>query len=141
MPDSTPFDDVTVVRVRRTEIEIEARWWKVRVVPKDYEDRQRLLWELALRCNAAVERGIDEAAAEARAKARPLVPAPRAKPSASPDAPVALAPPADPSRLTDLDRAMTGLGSALAGPMTPRNPAPPRKSGLGVGLFPAPPEG
>ena len=33
-----------------------------------------------------------------------------------------------------------GLASALAGPMDRGNPAPPRKSGLGVGLFVAPPD-
>lgn len=115
--------DVVAVRVRPAWIEIATAERSVRVIPNSYEDRQRLLWELAVRCNDAVERGIDEVATEAREKA----------------------PPPPPTKFEDgidptgLDRAATGLGSALAGPMTPRNPAPPRKSGLGVGLFPAPP--
>ncbi len=118
-----PTADVHAVRVRPAWIEIATADRRVRVVPSSYQDRQRLLWELALRCNAAVERGIDEAAAEASAKAESSVPS-RIEDGIDP---------------TGMGGATTGLGSALAGPMTPRNPAPPRKSGLGVGLFPAPP--
>jgi len=107
--------DVSAVRVRATWIEIESGTLKFRVVPRSYADRERLLYELAVRCNDAMERGIDESAGPARKPASP-------------------APPGD---VEDLDRRMTGSGlaSALAGPMDRGNPAPPRKSGLGNGLF------
>jgi len=131
VPDVIPFADVATVRVRSAWIEVETRLWKFRVVPASYEDRQRLLWEFALRCNAAMERGIDEAAGAERTLATALKP--------SPAAPRADEPPPAATRSGDtdsLDRGMSSLGSALAGPAQRRNPAPPRKSGLGNGLFP-----
>jgi len=124
--------DVTAIRVRSTWIEIEAPGTRVRLVPRSYADRERLLWELAVRCNAAMERGIDEAANSERTMAAALKPAPVA--TAPHDAPRPA--PTDPADLDGLDRGMSSLGSALAGPAQRRNPAPPRKSGLGNGLFP-----
>ena len=58
----------------------------------------------------------------------------RTKPGSAPPAAV-------PAPSEDAARPATGLalGSALAGPMESGNPAPPRKSGLGVGLFVPPP--
>lgn len=120
-----PLADVVAIRVRSSWIEIAAADQRVRVVPRSYEDRQRLLFELAVRCNDAVERGIDEDAAAARAAPPATAHAPRFREGLDP---------------TGLDRAATGLGSALAGPDAPLNPAPPRRSGLGVGLFPGTPE-
>jgi hypothetical protein len=111
--------EVVAIRVRPSWIEIESKDRRFRVVPRSYADRERLLWELAYRRADAFE-----FAAEApRGAATP------SSASATDD-------------VADLDRRMTGsgLGSALAGPMTPTNPAPPRKSGLGVGLFVPPPE-
>jgi hypothetical protein len=112
--------DVTAVRVRATGIDVETARETLILFPASYADRQRLLWELAVRCPDAMERGLDEAAA------------PPARP-----APSAAAPPAEGEHA----RGPSGLalGSALAGPMDRANPAPPRKSGLGVGLFVPPP--
>jgi hypothetical protein len=115
------FVGVDIVRVHASWIEIVSLDESVRVVPRSYADRERLLWELAVRWPDAIHRGIDE------------IPAP---PASTP------APPAAPGDVEHLDRRMTGSGlaSALAGPMDRGNPAPPRKSGLGNGLFVAPPE-
>jgi hypothetical protein len=109
--------DVVAIHVRPTWIEFVTTDRRFRVVPRSYADRERLLFELAVRCNQAMERGIEESAS----------PAPT--------------PPAPPGDVEDLDRRMTGSGlaSALAGPMDRGNPAPPRKSGLGNGLFVAGP--
>jgi hypothetical protein len=116
---SEPWSDVLAIRVRPVWIEIETKRRRVRVVPSSYAERERLLWELAYRRADAFE-----FAAEKPAGAAPA--------STAADEDVA-----------DLDRRMTGsgLGSALAGPMDGGNPAPPRKSGLGVGLFAPPPGG
>ncbi len=97
------FARIDVIHVRPTWIEFVSGAESVRVVPKSYADRERLLWELAVRFNDAMERGI---------------------PTADPDAIVS---------------GGSGLASALAGPMDRGNPAPPRNSGLGNGLFVAPP--
>jgi hypothetical protein len=118
-PVSVPLTDVATIRVRASAIDVETPRAVLMLFPGSYADRQRLLWELAVRCPDAMERGIDESAATAR----PAPPA--AAPLASDD------PPRGPSGLA--------LGSALAGPMERGNRAPPRKSGLGVGLFVPPP--
>jgi hypothetical protein len=126
--------DVTAIRVRSTWIEIESTAGRLRLVPRSYADRERLLWELAVRCNAAMERGIDEAAGAERARTEALKPAPAA--TVSHDAPRPAS--TDSANLDGLDRGMSSLGSALAGPARRPNPAPPRKSGLGNGLFVVP---
>jgi hypothetical protein len=112
--------DVTVVRVRATGIDVETARATLILTPASYADRQRLLWELAVRCPDAMERGLDESAPP------PARPAPPAWAPPTPDEH-----PSGPSGLA--------LGSTLAGPMDRANPAPPRKSGLGVGLFVPPP--
>jgi len=104
------LDDVTMVRVQRSWIEIDSRDVTMQIKPRDYADRERLLFELAVRCNDAMERGLPS---------EPHAPAP-ATASADPDA---------------IASGGSGLASALAGPMDRGNPAPPRKSGLGNGLF------
>jgi hypothetical protein len=134
VPDVMPFADIATVRVHSAWIEAETRLWTFRVVPVTYEDRQRLLWELALNCNAAMERGIDEAAGAERAQSAALKPAPVT--SQADDLPRAAA--TESANLDGLDRGMSSLGSALAGPAQRPNPAPPRKSGLGNGLFVVP---
>jgi hypothetical protein len=114
------FADVTSVRVRRSGIDVRSRGADLTLFPGSFADRERLLWELAVRCPDAMERGLDESAPP---PARPAPPA--SAPPASDEHP------SGPSGLA--------LGSTLAGPMDRGNPAPPRKSGLGVGLFPPPP--
>jgi hypothetical protein len=109
-----PLAEIESIRVRATSIEIHHPEHVLKIRPTSYADRQRLEFELAYRCNDAMERGIDQTAAP------PLAPSP------------APAPPPD-------ERVVTGLGSALAPPPKTSTPAPPRKSGLGVGLFPMPP--
>jgi hypothetical protein len=114
------FVGIDVVHVHASWIEIVSGNESVRVVPRSYADRERMLWELAVRWPDALNRGIDAIAAH------PAAPA-----DVSPAAPV---------DVDDLDRRMTGSGlaSALAGPMNRANPAPPRNSGLGNGLFVVP---
>jgi hypothetical protein len=137
--DSLPDDlriaarDVTAIRVRSTWIEIESTGARLRLVPRSYADRERLLWELAVRCNDAMERGIDEAAGAERTLATALKPSP-----AAPRADEPLAAATRSGDTDSLDRGMSSLGSALAGPANRPNPAPPRKSGLGNGLFVVP---
>ena len=114
------FDGVDVVHVHASWIEIISGDESVRVVPRSYADRERMLWELAFRWSAAVDRGIDETPQ--------AVPHPVAIPSAT-------------TAAVDVPHPVAsglGLASALAGPMDRGNPAPPRKSGLGNGLFVAP---
>lgn len=113
--------DVTAVRVRASAIDVETAGETLMLFPASYADRQRLLWELAVRCPDALERGMDEQTADAKTA-----------PAAPSDARVST---------EDSDRRPSdlALGSALAGPMDSGNPAPPRKSGLGVGLFVPPP--
>jgi hypothetical protein len=120
VPDVIPFADVTTVRVHSPSVEIETRLWTFRVFTSSYDDRQRLLWELALRCNAAMERGLDETA-----------------PAAPPGAPASAERTA--AHADEFGGGVAGIGSALAPPPKTSTPAPPRKSGLGVGLFPLPP--
>jgi len=117
---SCDFAGVDVVRVHASWIEIVRGDESVRVVPRSYADRERMLWELAFRWSAAIHRGIDETP--------PAVPTSVASGSAAP------------VDVDDLDQRMTGSGlaSALAGPMNRGNPAPPRNSGLGNGLFVVP---
>jgi hypothetical protein len=112
------FVGIDVVRVRASWIEIVSGDESVRVVPGSYADRERMLWELAVRWSEAIDRGIDETT-----------------PATTSAAPVA------PGDVADLAPRTTGTGlaSALAGPMDRGNPAPPRKTGLGNGLFVAPP--
>jgi hypothetical protein len=112
--------DVTSVRVRRAGIDVVDASGPLTLFPASYADRERLLWELAVRCPDAMERGMDEAASP---PAHPAPPAPA------------------PSASEERSRGPSGLalGSALAGPADQGNPAPPRKSGLGVGLFVPPP--
>jgi hypothetical protein len=112
--------DVASVRVRRAGIDLVDASGALTLFPASYADRERLLWELAVRCPDAMERGLDESAPP---PARPAPPA--SAPPASDEHPIG------PSGLA--------LGSALAGPAERGNPAPPRKSGLGVGLFGPPP--
>ena len=101
--------DVTSIRTRASWIEIAAADETcVRVVPGDFADRQRLLWELAVRVPDAFE--------FATAETGPTVPVPPPEP-------------------VDLTHTPTGLASALAGPDRSANP-PPRNAGLGCGLFP-----
>lgn len=114
-----PLARVRTVRVRPSWIEIAWPGGAFRVAPGSYDDRQRLLWELAVRVPEAMERAMDEDAEKDRAAAaRREAPAPAA---ADPAPPVG------------------GLASALARPQASSTPAPPRKSGLGVGLFVPPP--
>lgn len=115
------FADVRRVRVRRTSIDLETEHEVLMLVPSTYDDRRRLLWELAVRCPDAMERGMDEDVAHAK--------------------PQGATAPAVPASADEAPRGSSGLslGSALAGPMDRGNPAPPRKSGLGVGLFVPPP--
>jgi hypothetical protein len=114
-----PLARVRTVRVRPSWIEIAWPGGAFRISPGSYDDRQRLLWELAVRLPDAMERAMDEDAERDRAAA------------AKRDAPApAAADPAPP---------VGGLASALAGPGASSNPPPPRKSGLGVGLFAPPP--
>jgi hypothetical protein len=116
-PKRTPLDAVVAVRVRSSWIEIETKGARFRLVPSSYADRERLLWELAYRRADAFEFAAEKPQGATTSQS-----------------------PAD-EDVADLDRRMTGsgLGSALAGPMDAGNPAPPRKSGLGVGLFAPPP--
>jgi hypothetical protein len=115
-------DEVEVVRVRPSWIEIVGGGTTLRIRPKSFSDRERLLWELAVRCNPAMERGLDEAH-------RP--------PSATTSkAAVKTTKPAD---IADIQLGSSGLASALV-PDAARNPAPPRRSGLGCGLFPGTPQ-
>jgi len=114
------FEGVDVVRVHAAWIELVSGDESVRVVPRSYADRERLLWELAFRWSDGVHRGIDET------------------PPDRPHAP--FVPPAQTADVESIAGGATpGLASALAGPMDRGNPAPPRKSGLGNGLFVAPP--
>ena len=100
------------------------------IVPGSYADRQRMLWEFAVRVPDAVERGIGTSATprEPTGTGRTLPPT---GPLRGTPAPAAGA------GLTGMDDAMASLGSALVTGDSQR-PAPPR-SGLGVGLFAAPP--
>lgn len=113
-----PVAGVDAIRVRPSWIEIEGAGRLVRIAPGSYADRERLLWELAVRCPDAMERGIDETP--------PRLPTQRAAASPLVDG-------------SGSGASGLALGSALAGPMDRGNPAPPRKSGLGVGLFMPPP--
>lgn len=110
-----PLGEVEAVDVHAAWIQLRYASTSLRIRPANYADRQRLLWELAVRCNAAMERGLDEANRHAGGAAAPA------------------------ASIENIGEGLTGLGSALAVPATQRNPPPPRKSGLGVGLFPMPP--
>jgi len=123
---SFEFAGVDVVRVHASWIEIVSGDESVRVVPRSYADRERMIWELAFRWSAAVDRGIDETP--------PSVPRPDAIPTATTAATAAT------GDVPHSGASGLGLASALAGPMDRGNPAPPRKSGLGNGLFVAPPD-
>lgn len=140
LDESVELAAVRVVRVRPACVEIEASQdgalRRVRIAPSSFAARSRLLWELAVRCPDAMERGLPP-------DVRPVVPAAQGAPrpassaasgvssgaaSATPDAAAAMA---------DLDARMGALGSSLVHER-PTNPAPPR-SGLGSGLFAAGP--
>ena len=134
LPERIATRAVRAVRVQPSAVEIE---WddasgrrSVALVPANFADRERLLWEMAVRAPAAVERGLEDE--------RTAQPAPRV----SPGAPPAPAGPADvpdaASAMADLGARMEGLGTALAGPGAGGQRAPP-KSGLGCGLFVAEP--
>ena len=106
----SPLRDISAIRVRASWIEIaETQGVRIRLVPRSYADRQRLLWELAVRVPDAFEFAAEDAP--------PGVPAPAPEP-------------------VDLTHTPTGLASALAGPDRSANPPPPRNAGLGCGLFP-----
>ena len=125
---SIELAEVKSVRVRRTAIDVHTPHEVLALVPASYADRERLLWELAVRCPDAMDRGMDEDASPAKSSAAPASRT-QTSPPPAPDAPSGPAPGA-----SDL-----ALDSALAGPVDRGNPAPPRKSGLGVGLFVPPP--
>jgi hypothetical protein len=103
----------TYVEAHPLYVEIGGARDRIRLHPYAYVDRERLLAELAARWPDAFR------FAEPR---RPVAPPARLE-----------RPPG--MVLTE----HFGLASALAGPMDPGNPPPPRKSGLGVGLFVPPP--
>jgi hypothetical protein len=115
VPLRVDFLPTTKIREHRTYIEIGDDGDRIRLHPPFYADRERLLFELAVRWPDAFE---------FRSDAKPAA----AVTGASPPEPATYVP-AEP----------TGLASELAGPMNGANPAPPRKSGLGVGLFAPPP--
>lgn len=139
------FDQVRRVVACASHVDVESiRGAELRVVELRplYADRERLLWELAVRVPDAVERGIPERESGRPAGALPShgcvaspAPAPLrpALPPTGPRLEGATPPQGDPRALTGLDDAMAGLGSALVGER-PTTPAPPR-SGLGCGLF------
>ena len=117
-PDAFAFSlgDVTRIEPHASWIEIAARSATVRVVPRSFEERRSLLALLAQRCPAAFE-----PAAERVVQQDPFLRAGEGATAFVPTGP------------------SSGLASELAGPMVPGNPAPPRNSGLGNGLFPPPP--
>lgn len=131
---SIPFGDIVLVRARASWIDLvcerEGRRTTFEVRNIAYADRQRMLWELAVRVPEAVERGIATAAAPQREPVRrDRDSAPTHSSALGASARASDAGPA----LPGIDAAMTGLGSSLVA-AAPRNPPPP-KSSLGCGLF------
>ena len=147
-PASIRLADVRAVRVRPVAIHIDAehegRPVSFAVKPCACADRERMLWELAVRVPDAVERGIDLEAsksAEAAPSARPAgsrATLPATGPART--GPAAAAPATLDARaaMSNFDAGMDGLGSALAAPAS--RPSAPPKSGLGCGLFVAEPK-
>ncbi|MCE9634779.1 MAG: hypothetical protein K8T90_03650 [Planctomycetes bacterium] len=135
---SIPFGDIVLVRARASWIDLvcerEGRRTTFEVRNVAYADRQRMLWELAVRVPEAVERGIGSATPTATPTATSAQTKTQPTKSSSGDA----APRAAESgpALPGMDAAMTGLGSSLVADAT-RNPPPP-KSSLGCGLFVGP---
>jgi hypothetical protein len=134
LPERISTGAVRTVRVQPSVVEIE---WEdasgrrsASLAPASFADRERLLWEMAVRAPAAVERGLEEERTSRPATpGRPPAAAAAAGQSDVPSAAAAMA---------DLDARMDGLGTALAGPGASGQRAPP-KSGLGCGLFVAEP--
>lgn len=130
-----PVARVRTVRVRDVGIEIDYDSLDgpavLVVITRESGAKDRLLWELAVVAPAAVEAGIPADTPRAAATAATALPPTghAAESSTPPEAATAL---------RDLDARMTSLGSALAGPAD-RPPPPPPRSGLGNGLFVAPP--
>lgn len=116
------FTGPTAIRVKPSWIEVACGDDAIRLVPGSYADRERLLWEFAVHWPDAFEFA-PQSATPSVASASPVPPPPREYAVAG----------------EDLRSTGSGLGSALVGPVTPANPAPPRKSGLGNGLFPPAP--
>ena len=151
-PKRVPLADVGLVVARPTFVEIVCEREGGRTVlairNAAYVDRGRLLWELAVRVPDAVERGIDEPGAmhDVGAPPAPGFVEPTARPGSvlPPTGPRRSSSPVPlPDASTSVDAIGAGMdhiGSALAGPVEERRPAPP-KSGLGCGLFVATPRG
>ena len=124
--------DVVAIRERGAAIALkwtaQGRTAEVFLRPITYADRRRLLWELAVRCPDAMERGLAPRVPGVAAGGTLAPTGPRR----SDPAPVASASVA----MSGLDAGMSSLATGLAGPDEPKRPAPP-KSGLGCGLFAA----
>ncbi len=131
-----PLTRVRSVRLREIGIAIDYEGLEgpetLVVITREQGAKDRLLWELAVVVPEAVEAGIpaESPRSASAAAATALPPTGHAAPTGdTPDAARAV---------IDLDARMTSLGSALAGPADRSAPPPPR-SGLGNGLFVAPP--